>query len=341
MKMKTIKTKKYLPLVVLATLTALALVLSGTTSSTSAIGNAREINWPELTFEAVATPLNRPVTITHAGDGSGRIFIVEQEGRIRILQEGQLLPDPFLDIQERVRCCGEEGLLGLAFPTGYQEKDYFYVYYTRTDGNNQVSRFHLGPDSNIADPYSEEELLFLHHPNHSNHNGGQIAFGPDGSLYIGTGDGGGAGDPANNAQNLESLMGKILRIDVEAAHLILENPIYLPLLNGGSVISTGAYRIPADNPFLNKPEAQPEIWAYGLRNPWRFSFDPENGDLYIADVGQREMEEINYQPAASGGGENYGWRILEGNLCYNLAVILHNIVEKPSTLTTDITFTTS
>jgi glucose/arabinose dehydrogenase len=245
---------------------------------------------------------------------------VEQRGRIRIIENGLVNPVPFLDIQERVNCCREEGLIGLAFPPEYGEKGYFYVYYTRLDGNNQVSRFHIGADKNIADPGSEEEILFLHHPTYSNHNGGQLAFGPDGYLYIGTGDGGGSGDPDDNAQNLESLLGKILRIDVESTGSTPVNgdfSYYFPLLIVGNDLPGRAYTIPPDNPFLNDARAQPEIWALGLRNPWRFSFDSLTGDLYIADVGQNSREEVNFQPASSTGGENYGWDILEGTLCFS------------------------
>lgn len=314
--MKTKRLTIYLPVVILVSLS----VLCSFPGLTSPVGAAGQAIWPEISFEAVATPLNRPVAITHAADGSGRLFVLEQAGRIRVLQEGQLQPVLFLDIQEQVKCCGEEGLLGLAFPPNYADKGYFYVYYTRLDGNNQVSRFHLGPNPDIADPNSEEELLFLHHPTYRNHNGGQLVFGPDGYLYIGTGDGGGAGDPGDNAQDLESLLGKILRIDVESAYqptLQLENSLYLPLLSGGTGATTEAYSIPPDNPFRDDPQALPEIWAYGLRNPWRFSFDTATGDLYIADVGQNAVEEVNFQPASSTGGENYGWDILEGDRCFN------------------------
>jgi glucose/arabinose dehydrogenase len=279
-----------------------------------------QVIWPEISTQAWVGNFDRPVGITHAGDSSDRVFVVEQRGRIRIIENGLVNPAPFLDIQDRVNCCREEGLLGLAFPPDYIEKGYFYVYYTRLDGNNQVSRFHVGGDKNIANPGSEEEILFLHHPTYSNHNGGQLAFGPDGYLYIGTGDGGGSGDPDDNAQNLESLLGKILRIDVEPAGttpLMGDFSYYFPLLIVGNDLPGRAYTIPPDNPFLDNAQAQPEIWALGLRNPWRFSFDSLTGDLYIADVGQNAREEVNFQPASSTGGENYGWDILEGSLCFS------------------------
>jgi glucose/arabinose dehydrogenase len=318
--MKTRKRRKYIWISCLIVLPSLIINFSIFNPSAPSQAAVEQITWPEISLEAWPVSFDRPVAITHAGDESGRVFIVEQRGTIRVVQEGQLIPEPFLDIRPQVRCCGEEGLLGLAFPPGFENKGHFYVYYTRLDGNNQVSRFNVGLDADVADPNSEEEILFLYHPTYSNHNGGKLAFGLDGYLYIGTGDGGGAGDPQNNAQNLASMMGKILRIDVEAAHSIildLENPLFFPLLSGGAGSAAGAYAIPSDNPFLNNPQALPEIWALGLRNPWRFSFDAETGDLYIADVGQQAMEEINFQPASSSGGENYGWNILEGNLCFS------------------------
>jgi glucose/arabinose dehydrogenase len=267
--------------------------------------------------------LSAPVHLTHAGDGSGRLFIVEQSGRIRIYQSGDLLPTPFLNISDRVLSPsngggGEEGLLSVAFPPNYTGKGYFYVYYTSLNGNNQISRFHIS-GANQANANSEELILSLNHPTQNNHNGGQLAFGPDGYLYIGTGDGGGAGDPPNNAQNPNTLLGKILRIDVEPGQppaITQAHRSYLPLmLQGGP--SPLAYRIPSDNPFVGQSGYRQEIWALGLRNPWRFSFDRLNDDLYIADVGQSAWEEVNHQPGSSNGGENYGWRIMEGKHCYN------------------------
>ncbi|HEX9028222.1 MAG TPA: PQQ-dependent sugar dehydrogenase, partial [Anaerolineales bacterium] len=274
-----------------------------------------------------ASGLSSPVFITNAGDSSGRLFIVEQAGRIRIVQNGALQAAPFLDITGRVRSPAsgggsEQGLLSAAFPPGYGTgKDYFYVYYTRLDGNNQVSRFHLNTSFNAADPHSEEPILLLNHPTYENHNGGQLNFGPDGYLYIGTGDGGGAGDPSGNAQNPASLLGKLLRIDVEphpnpgkgSFHLFFP----LSLKNSDGTPSRRAYSIPADNPYAQTAGYRGEVWALGLRNPWRFSFDRLAGDLYIADVGQDRVEEVNFQTASSRGGENYGWNILEGDLCYN------------------------
>lgn len=285
-----------------------------------------QIDWPQISLQFVVGGLESPVHITHAGDNSSRLFVVEQAGRIRILDNGVLGPT-FLNISDQVLSPssgggGEEGLLSVAFPPGYgPNKPYFYVYYTNLDGDNQVSRFHLGANPNQADPGSEELILYLNHPRHRNHNGGQLLFGPDGTLYIGTGDGGGGGDPDENAQNPASLLGKLLRIAVEPGNsgpLPGDQLVFLPrVLNK----STGtpqlrAYTIPPDNPFVNTPGFRGEIWALGLRNPWRFSFDRQTDDLYIGDVGQNAWEEIDFQPGDSAGGENYGWNILEGLVCY-------------------------
>lgn len=265
----------------------------------------------------------RPVHVTHAGDGSGRLFVVEQDGRVQILVNGTQLSTPFLDISDRVLSPGEQGLLSIAFPPGFGTgKDYFYVYYTNKNSDNQVSRFHLTDNPNIANASSEKLILLIPHPGYSNHNGGQIFFGPDGYLYIGTGDGGGGGDPDENAQDLSSLLGKLLRIDVEPDTVTptfsdSPNKIFLPLIQ--STGSTIAYTIPPDNPFRNQPGSRPEIWALGLRNPWRFSFDRLTGDVYIGDVGQNQWEEIDFQPASSSGGENYGWDNMEGFDCYEPA----------------------
>lgn len=257
-------------------------------------------NHPFIALIHTAGGFESPVHITHAGDNSGRIFIVEQRGRIRKLDKGI-----FLDISDRVRSPfssggNEEGLLSLAFPPGFgSSKDHFYVYYTRTDGNNQVSRFSTNGDPEIANPNSEEQIMTIDHPTFSNHNGGQLFFGGDGFLYIGTGDGGGGGDPDKNGQDPNSLLGKLLRIDVESG--------------------VDPYQIPPSNPFVGQPDHRGEIWALGLRNPWRFSFDRLTGDIYIGDVGQSSWEEVDFQPENSPGGENYGWNIKEGLECYNAA----------------------
>lgn len=255
--------------------------------------------WPEPIFIKVADGLDRPVHLIHAGDDSGRIFIVEQPGRIKILKDKQILQVPFLDITARVSSGNERGLLSVAFPPDYPDKKYFYVNYTNVSGDTTVSRFHLDTNNNIANPQSEEIILSIKQP-FSNHNGGQLAFAPDGFLYIGMGDGGSAGDPLNSGQNGNSLLGKMLRIDVESG--------------------VKPYSVPTTNPFLTKADFQPEIWALGLRNPWRFSFDSKTGDFYIADVGQNLFEEVNFQAVSSHGGENYGWNTLEANHCFKISL---------------------
>lgn len=244
-----------------------------------------------ISLTSVAGGLVQPVSITHAGDGTNRLFIVEQQGRVRIVRNGVLSPTPFLDITGQVTSGGEQGLLGLAFPPGFAARGSFYVNYTDTTGvgNTVIARFPLSADPDRADPSGESRLLTITQP-FTNHNGGQLAFGPDGHLYIASGDGGSGGDPLGNGQNTASLLGKILRIDV---------------LSG-----TAPYAIPAGNPFGN------EVWSYGLRNPWRFSFDRLTGDIYVADVGQNEVEEVNFVAAGSGAGVNYGWNIMEGDQCF-------------------------
>ena len=256
----------------------------------AAAGYAVGINKLKIELKLVAEGFKLPVHLSNAGDGSKRLFLVEQKGRILIIKDGKRLEKPFLDIQDRVGCCGERGLLSVAFPKNFSVKKYFYVNYTNQIGITVVSRFHQ-IDADIASPQSEEVIFVLRQP-YANHNGGQIAFGAEGYLYIGMGDGGSSGDPKNRAQNTESLFGKMLRIDTES--------------------DTKPYGIPQDNPFLDQARYSKEIWALGLRNPWRFSFDRETGDLYIADVGQNAYEEVNFQPASSIGGENYGWRVFEG-----------------------------
>lgn len=243
----------------------------------------------------------QPVVITHAGDGSGRLFVVEQPGRIRIIKNGALLATPFLDISARLTSGGERGTLGLAFPPGFATKRYFYVNYTNLSGDIVIARFRVSAgNADVADPASEQIVLTIPHPTNSNHNGGQLAFSQrDGFLYIGVGDGGAGNDPPNNAQNPNQLLGKLLRIDVETG-------------------SPATYTIPASNPFATRTDVRREIWALGLRNPWRFSFDRLTNDLYLADVGQSALEEVNFQPATSVGGENYGWRVFEGTQCTGL-----------------------
>ncbi|MBW7916447.1 MAG: PQQ-dependent sugar dehydrogenase [Trueperaceae bacterium] len=242
----------------------------------------------------VADGLKKPVTITHAGDA--RLFVVQQGGQVRIIRDGALLKEPFLDVSDRVTTGGERGLLGLAFPPDYAASGRFYVYYTGANGESVLSRFEVTRGNPDRADETSEEVLLTHDQPYSNHNGGQLAFGPDGYLYLGLGDGGSGGDPHGNGQDLGTLLAKLLRLDVSP--------------------ETG-YRVPADNPFVTTPGAKPEIWAYGLRNPWRFSFDRATGDLYIADVGQNAFEEVDFQPAGSRGGENYGWNVMEASHCYD------------------------
>ncbi len=250
---------------------------------------------PEISLELFATGLTQPTDIENAGDE--RLFITEQQGIIKVISgAGTVLSTPFLDIRSRVGDnANERGLLGLAFHPDYANNGYFFVNYTNNSGDTRVSRFSVSEeDPNQADPDSEVIILEIDQP-YSNHNGGCIKFGPDGYLYIGMGDGGSGGDPYGNGQNGQALLAKILRIDIDTG-----NP----------------YGIPADNPFVGDDSVLDEIWALGVRNPWRFSFDRETGDLWIADVGQDEWEEIDFQPAESAGGENYGWNCYEGFMHY-------------------------
>jgi len=259
----------------------------------------------QLGIEAVVTGLSLPVFATHANDGSNRLFIVEKAGTIRILQDGALLTTPFLDITDRVgSSANEQGLLGLAFAPDYGESGHFWVNFTDRQGDTVIARFTVTEDPDTADPNSYHPVLQLDQPA-PNHNGGMIAFGDDGMLWIGTGDGGAAGDRFNNGQNPNTLLGKMLRLDVTS------DP-------------EGDYIIPADNPWVNADwngqTVRDEIWAVGLRNPWRYSFDRVTGDLWVADVGQNIWEEVNYTPAQSltgtDGGFNFGWPIMEGTHCY-------------------------
>lgn len=278
----------------------------------------RAATWPDITLTATVDGLNQPLHVTHAGDGSGRLFVVERAGVIRIVRDGSLEPTPFLSITDRVRsAAGEQGLLSVAFPPDDATQDHFYVDYTNLNGDTIVSRFYLTADPDVADPESEEVVLTVDQPD-ANHNGGQLAFGPDGYLYISLGDGGGAGDPDGNAQDPATLLGSILRIDVEpdTTPFSPTHQLYLPLVLSQRAESGRNYRIPPTNPFTQTAGYRDEIWAWGLRNPWRFSFDRDTGDLYVADVGQNTYEEINVQPATGRGGENYGWPIMEGTHCY-------------------------
>ena len=246
-----------------------------------------------------ATGLDHPVLVTAPLTDTARVFIIEKPGQIRIVKNGTLLGTPFLNLSSAIKSDGsEQGLLGLAFGPDFDSTGIFYVSYTGLpDGNSVIARAHASIGSDIADP-TVETLLVVAQP-YSNHNGGMMAFSPtDSMLYVGMGDGGSGGDPQNRAQNLDSLLGKILRIDVR---------------------NSPGYQIPSSNPFAGVPadSARPEIWAWGLRNPWRFSFDRATGHLWIADVGQGAVEEIDWQAAGDMVAKNYGWRLKEGNNCYN------------------------
>ena len=258
-----------------------------------------------FTLETVASGLDQPLFVTHAGDGSGRLFVVEKPGVIRILADGVLVDTPFLDIRDAVNDGGsEQGLLGLAFAPDYATSGLFYVNYTDGSGDTTIARFRVSADPNQADPAGAETILTVGQPAR-NHNGGMLAFGPDGMLYIGMGDGGGANDTFGNGQNPASLLGKLLRIDVS-------NPDV-------------PYTIPADNPWVNEDwidaagnsvDVRDEILAVGLRNPWRFSFDRTADNLWIGDVGQNQYEEVDVVPASQRTGLNFGWPIMEGVHCF-------------------------
>ena len=275
----------------------------GTTPPTSTPESQQPPSWPDIALVETHSGLRNPVDLASARDGSGRLYVVEQIGLVQEFTDGVKGQSPFMDIRDRVSCCGERGLLGIAFPPDFASSRVVYVNYTTTAPgglHTRVSRFTLRDDIHQVDPASETILMQFPQP-WRNHNGGQVAFGPDGNLWIGTGDGGSGGDPQDNGQKGQTLLGKLLRIDVTST-------------------TDAPYAIPEDNPFVGNDEFLDEIWAYGLRNPWRFSFDRETGDLYIADVGQNAWEEVNFQPATSPGGENYGWRITEGLHCFNPSV---------------------
>lgn len=271
-----------------------AVVSAGATASaTVAYANA-PVN---IALSQVVANLDNPTYLT-APAGDTRLFIVERAGRIRIVDNGTTLTAPFLDISGRVFTGGEGGLLSMAFDPQFSSNRFFYLYYTDPQQNIVIERFSAGSNPNLADATSGLVILRIPHPGFTNHFGGQVAFGPDGNLYLGTGDGGGAGDPNRNGQNLNSLLGKLLRIDVRNAS------------------AAQPYAIPAGNPYINQAGRRAEIWAAGLRNPWRFAFD--GSQLYLSDVGQDRREEVNIGPV-SAAGLNYGWNTMEGSLCYNAA----------------------
>ncbi|WP_460219219.1 PQQ-dependent sugar dehydrogenase [Psychroserpens sp. MEBiC05023] len=271
-------------------------------------------NAQDVTIDIFATGLSSPVNIKHAGDD--RLFVVERPGVIRIVNtDGTVNSAPFLDINPQViDFGGEQGLLALAFHPDYVNNGFFYVNYIDNDGDTVISRF-TRSTTNTADPSSEVVLLNISQP-FSNHNGGDMHFGPnDGYLYISTGDGGSGGDPGNRAQNQTLLLGKILRLDVDVSQAQID--------------AGTTYLIPSDNPFVSDSAVLDEIWANGLRNPWKFSFDRTNGDLWIADVGQSGKEEVNRVPASSSGGENYGWKCFEGTSTFSNVTGCSTITHTP------------
>lgn len=247
----------------------------------------------EIRLQEVAAGLQSPTHLT-APAGDARLFVVEQPGRIRVIENGALAAIPFLDITDRVGSGGERGLLSMAFHPRYAQNGLFFVYYTDRVGDIRVDRFRVSADRGRADVASARSIISIPHREAANHNGGLVAFGPDGYLYLGTGDGGGGGDPQRNGQDPASLLGKILRLDVNGAE---------------------PYAIPAGNPFEGRSVGRPEVWATGVRNPWRFSWDRETGLLYVADVGQGMWEEVDAVPATA-AGLNYGWNVMEGAHCF-------------------------
>ncbi|MCX7291606.1 PQQ-dependent sugar dehydrogenase [Janthinobacterium sp.] len=251
-----------------------------------------------LALQEVASGLDAPIFLT-APPGDSRLFILERPGRIRVLQNGNLLATPFLDIGTLTSTSGERGLLSLAFHPQYASNGYFFIYYTNLAGDIVIERRQVSAgNANVADPLSALTIITIAHPTFSNHYGGLLSFGPDGYLYAGTGDGGSAGDPPGNAQNTNVLLGKLLRLDVGASSV------------------AQPYAIPPGNPFAGTAGARGEIWAYGLRNPWRYAFDVPAQLLYIADVGQANWEEVDVRPVGQ-AGNNYGWNVMEGAHCYN------------------------
>ncbi len=274
-----------------------AVLVAAALAATAPTGSAAsEPQTFDFALDMVADGFDHPVQLVDAGDGSGRLFVVEQTGRIRIIRDGQVMTTPFLDISDLVSCCGERGLLSIVFHPEFSANGHFFVDYTDTTGDTVVARYRVAPDDpDRADPASANTVLTVDQPA-ANHNGGLLLFGPnDGFLYVGLGDGGGGN--GQNSQDLSVLLGKILRIDVDGQS------------------GDRPYAIPPDNPFLDQPETRPEIWVLGLRNPWRFSFDRASGDLWIGDVGSATYEEVNVQPGSSSGGENYGWDQIEGHEC--------------------------
>lgn len=274
------------------TVALLTVALAGCDGSNSPTGPGVLPTDFNLTVQEVVAGLTGPLFVT-APAGDSRLFVVEQAGRIRIVRNGQLVTRPFLDLAARVSSGGERGLLSVAFHPSYRTNGFFFVNFTDLAGNTRIERFSVSADADVADAGSSKLILAVAQP-FPNHNGGLNLFGPDGMLYVGLGDGGSAGDPRGNGQNRATLLGKILRIDVDHGD---------------------PYAIPGDNPFVNQPGVRGEIWALGLRNPWRLSFDRTSGLLYVADVGQDRFEEVDVVTATR-GGVNFGWNIMEGSSCF-------------------------
>jgi glucose/arabinose dehydrogenase len=277
---------------VLALLLVIAFVPTATGRETRAADSP-------IALQLVLDGFTKPVYVADAGDESRRLFVVEKRGLIRIVRDGKRVKEPFLDLRSFVKSdSNEQGLLSLAFHPIYAKNGRFFVAYTDLNGDLVVARYEVSPaDPDLADPTSEVNLLLVPKP-YDDHNGGLVLFGPDGYLYLSVGDGGAKAEPARSGQDLKRLLGKIVRIDVDHAE-------------GGH-----EYAIPSDNPFVGVPGVRPEIWAYGLRNPWRFSFDRELGDLFIADVGLWMKEEVDIHLAGTPGGQNYGWNYYEGSICH-------------------------
>jgi glucose/arabinose dehydrogenase len=246
-------------------------------------------------LQLVTSGLSHPDFVTTPAGDTARLFVVEQTGKIRVVRHDSLIPTPFLDLTGHIGFGGERGLLSLAFHPSYASNGHFYVYYTNPAGDIRIVRYTVSANPNVADSTTGDTILTVFHETYDNHNGGLLLFGPDGKLYAGLGDGGSSGDPSGNGQNLDTLLAKILRLDVD----------------GGS-----PYAVPADNPFVGHAGERGEIWLYGLRNPWRFSFDRTTGGLYIGDVGQNLYEEVDVLTGGSAAGVNYGWNVMEGKHCY-------------------------
>lgn len=286
---------------------SLIAVLSASTCSSRSEPSQPSGSSPRL--QQIASGLSSPLYLTAPPADSSRLFVVEQTGAIRIIKDGAVLPTPFLDVSGEITAGGEQGLLGMAFDPSYASTGRFVVHYTDKSGDTHLSMFTVSSNPDVADPASEQVILTAQQP-FSNHNGGQVLFGSDGFLYLGLGDGGSEGDPQGRGQDRSDLLGSILRIDVHGA---------------------APYAVPPDNPFVGQSGVQPEIWSYGLRNPWRFSFDRATGDLYVADVGQDSYEEVDVMSAASGAGKgaNFGWNIMEGQHCYNAPSCAQNGLTLP------------